>query len=347
MTAGSLRYGAVTAKARAMFGKRLRRGDYGKMAAMKSVAEVAGYLRAHTDWGRALEAVDISDLHRDQLEALLRRHSFAHFLRLFHYVGREDRVVLRYPVLTAEMEQIMRVMRLASSGHAGEYTFGLPEYFMKFSRIQYGLLPSVKTYDDLLKATADTDFYPALRRLRPPNGEFPPYYQVETQMRRCYYRSLNGLLRGKKGRDGALLREAAGMQADWENITAIERILRYYPALLPDIFQYLLPAGAHLRPDEVRAMISLGNAEGLRGLLKKTYYGPFLEGREEDSLEQTGQLCLMSFYRRHMAGGTPSVFMPIAYISLYQNELRNIIHTIEGVRYGLTPEDAEKTLVML
>ena len=346
MTADLSRYGAVTAKARAMFGKRLRRGDYDKMAAMKSVSDVADYLRSHADWGRALESVDTAALRRDRLEALLRRHSFAHFLRLFGYLGHGDRFILRYPVLTAEMEQIMRVMQLAASGRSGEYIFGLPESFKRFSRIRYPLLPSVRTYDDLLEAVKSTDFYPALQKLRPEDGVFPPYYQVETQMRRYYYRSLTGLLRGKTGGAWTLLREAAGMQADWENITAAERVLRYYPSLLPDIFQYLVPAGAHLRAAEIRAMISREDAGNLRELLKKTAYGPFLAGRENDSLERIGQICLISFYRRQMASGVPSVFIPIAYINLYQNELRNLVRTVESVRYGLAPEEAAKFLVL-
>ena len=346
MTADLSRYGAVTAKARAMFGRRLRRADYEKMGAMKSVSDVADYLRAHADWGRALEAVDTAALHRDRLEALLRRHSFAHFLRLFNYVGHEDRFILRYPVLSAEMEQIMRVMQLAASGRSGEYILSLPESFRRFSRIRYHLLTSVRTYDDLLEAAKYTDFYPALQKLRPADGAFPPYYQVETQMRRYYHRSFAGLLRGKTGSAWGLLREAVGMQADWENITAAERVLGYYPSLLPDIFQYLVPAGAHLRQAEIRAIVSLEDAGGLRELLKKTPYGPFLAGREEDSLERIGQICLMSFYRRQMASGVPSVFMSIAYINLYQNELRNLIRTIESVRYGLAPEEAGKFLVL-
>ncbi|MDR0292630.1 MAG: V-type ATPase subunit [Oscillospiraceae bacterium] len=347
MTGDLSRYGAVTSKIRAMFGNRLRREDYDRIAVMKSVSEVADYLRAHPDWGRALESVDTVALRRDRLETLLRRHSFAHFLRLFAYVERRDRLVMRYPVLTAEMEQIMRVTSLASSGNIGEYTFELPEYFKKFSRIQYNMLSSVRTYDDLLEAVKYTDFHTALERLRPLGGEFPSYFLIETQMRRSYYRSVGEMLRGRKGKAGVLLREATGIQADWENITTVERILRFYPSLLSDVFHYLVPAGAHLKPVELKTMLSLEDADSLREILKKTYYGPFLEGRDGDTLEKIGQLFLMGYYRRQMAGGTPSVFMPIAYINLYRNELNNLVHIIESVRYGLAPEITEKYLILL
>jgi len=341
------RYDAVTAKARAMFAKRLRREDYMKMAEMKTVSDVAVHLHTHTYWSLALESVDTAALRRERLEFLLRWHSSTHFLRLFSYVRHEDRFMLRYPVLLAEMEQIMRFMRLAASRHSGDYIFGLPESFKRYSNIQYDLLPDAKTYDDLLEAVKKTDFYTPLRRLRAQNGDFPPYFSVETQMRRYYYRALAEMLSGRKDKSAALLREAAGIQADWENITIIDRILRYYPNLSPEALGYLMPAGAHLRPRELTSMISLDNADSLRELLKATHYGPFLKEREDDSLEKIGQTRLMTFYRRIMASGSPSIIIPIAYINLYLNELRNIIHTIESVRYSLTPEETERYLILV
>ncbi len=356
MTADLTHYGAVTAKVRAMYGMRLQAEDYAKMAAMKSVSEVADFLRDHPAWGEALASSDTSSLRRERLEAILRRRYLAHILRLFLYMRQEDRAAMRYPILAAEMEQLMRIMRLASAGQSSEYIFDQPEIVKTLSRVRFDLLPNAVTYDDLLEAIKNTDFYAALKRIRPETGEFPPYLLVEAQMRRGYFRSLGELLRGRKGKSGELLREAIGIQADWINITMIDRILRYYPALMPDVFQYLLPAGAHLKPVEIRTLIALETAESLRGLLEReslrgllerTHYGPDLAGHEGDSLEKIGQICLMSFFRRQMAGGFPSVFMPIAYINLYQNELQNLIHTIESVRYGLPAETAGRHLVII
>lgn len=347
MTANLSQYGAVTAKVRAMYGLRLRGGDYEKISSMKSVTEVADFLHDHPGWGAALSSTDTASLRRDRLESILRRHSLAHFLRLFLYMRREDRTVLRYTVMTAELEQLMRFMRLAAAGNAGDYMFDLPDYFNKQSRIRYDLLSSAETYGGLLEAVRNTGFYESLLRLQPADGSFPPFLLVETHIRRYYYKATTELLRGKGGKSGSLLREAVGIQADWDNIVTIDRILRYYPSLMPNIFSYLLPAGAHIKPVELKAMIALENPGGLSSLLEQTYYGRYTAGRESLSLEMMGQTILMMFFKRHMAGGEPSVFMPIAYINLYQNELRNLIHIIESVRYGLDAEAAEKFLILL
>ncbi len=347
MTSDLTRYGAVTAKVRAMYGKRLQAADYTKMAAMKSVSEIADFLRAHPNWGEPLASADTASLRRERLESILRRRYLTHVLQLFLYMRREDRIVMRYPILAVEMDQLMRVMRMAAAGQAAEYIFDQPEIVKTLSRVRFDLLPRTETYDDLLEAVRNTNFYTSLKRIRPENGAFPPYLLVEAQMRRAYFRSLGEMLRGRRGKSGELLREAIGIQADWINIAMIDRILRYYPALMPDVLQYLLPAGIHLTALEIRTMIALESAEGLRALLARTHYGSYLAGHDEDSMEKVGQLCLMTFFRRRMAGGVPSVFMPIAYINLYQNELQNLIHTIESVRYGLPAESTKKHLVIL
>ena len=53
MTGGQAQYGALAAKVKALYGKRLRLEDFQHMAAFKSEAEVLEYLRAHPSWSRA------------------------------------------------------------------------------------------------------------------------------------------------------------------------------------------------------------------------------------------------------------------------------------------------------
>ena len=53
MTA-EMAYGALSAKVRALYGKRLRSDDFARLAARRSEAEILDELRQHPGWSRAL-----------------------------------------------------------------------------------------------------------------------------------------------------------------------------------------------------------------------------------------------------------------------------------------------------
>ena len=50
-------YGALSAKIRALYGKRLRADDFARLAGLKNEAELLEALRQHPGWSRALSLV--------------------------------------------------------------------------------------------------------------------------------------------------------------------------------------------------------------------------------------------------------------------------------------------------
>ena len=88
MSIGTLiKYGAVTAKARAMFGNRLKEEDYRALSAAKTLAEVNSYIKYKTVYGSLLENEDEKELHRERLEKLLRTQLDEDYKRLSNFIS--------------------------------------------------------------------------------------------------------------------------------------------------------------------------------------------------------------------------------------------------------------------
>ena len=340
-------YGALFAKTHAMRGKRLTGADYARMLDMRSVTEVAQYLEGHPAYVASLSGFEREGVHRGALEAAVRNHWFSQYLTLFHYVPREDAALLRYPVLRAEMEQIMAFLRLASVGRAEEYTFTLPRFFDRHSRIRYQALSRAVTYDDLLEAVSRTDFYPALRRLRKEDGAFPAYILVESAMQSYYFTSVFSLIdRRAHGETRALLRDLIGLQADMINVSAILRILRSFSALKENVFSYLLPVTHKLGPAFLRTLLQSPDTDAAFALMQTSPYGKFFATRRWDTLyDYSAEICY-DFAKKHFSG-IPSVHTALIFISLQELELKNLIHVIESVRYGVPLEQIRGCLVGL
>lgn len=334
-------YGAVAAKVRALRGKRLKREDFARLLELKSVPEIAAYLKGHPSFGPGLAQTDTESVHRLELENTLRAYVLRQYLTLFHYVSHPDDELLRYPVFRAETEQIMAFMRLASAGRSADYQFALPPFFDRHSRIRYGMLSQASTYDEMLEAVKRTDFYPALLRLRREDGAFPPYILVENAMRSYYYRSMFALIeKTASGEVRQLLMDMIGLQADMINVTAILRILQYFPALLDDIGNYLLPVTYRLKPAFLRQLSQAGSFGAAVALMKTSAYGRFFTRQSFDNADDYYSEMIYESALRHFTGHIPSVHMPMLYLLLRETELQNVIHAVECVRYGVKPEQA-------
>ena len=338
------KYGAVAAKVRTLWGMRLKPEDYRRMAAMTKVAEIAAYLRVHPRWGRALEGSPLTEMRRGELELLLREYCLEEFLRLYSYLEAGDKELVRLPVLTLELEQIMRYLRLARTGRAAEYSFQPSAFFARHSKINYRALSNASTYEGLLEAVSGTGFAPVLQKLELEEGGFPSFVQMEAAALGHYYRSRYQL--AEKRPRGALrdrLLANIGLQAEVHNITTILRLKMHYPSAQAHLLSYLLPINYKLRPAFVRQLVSAATAAEVLALLKTSYYGPYVEGAEQEPEKMAARI-RFDVARRGIHEPMPTVIAPLAFLYLTEMELRNIIHVVECVRYGLP---AERTMTFI
>ncbi len=335
-----MEYGAVSAKVRALWGKRLLPEDYKKLLGMHSVPDIAAYLRAHSGWAGALGDLPYQNIHRGELEFALRQYSLKKYLSMFPYLPTTDHPLLRYPVLTAELNEIMSFMALASTGQAHEYTFSQAPFFTRYSKIKYMALSAAVTYDDMLAAVRDTAFYPALLHLKPDTATFPEFNQVDIAMRSYFFKTVEEMIRkeyGGKTRDRLL--ETFGIQADLINLSNIVRVKRFYPAMEPSILSMLLPMGAKLSPSLLLELYTAPDEQAVLKVLNSSYYMQFLPDRPLNNVEDYYFAIMYEYNRRHIVHDSPSIFIPLAYTYLQTVELNNLVHIIECVRYGLSPQD--------
>ena len=74
--ASSYASNAILAKALSMYGNRLSSNDYSNLLACNNVREVALYLKNYTNYSEVLTDLNENDVHRGQLEVLLKKKIF-------------------------------------------------------------------------------------------------------------------------------------------------------------------------------------------------------------------------------------------------------------------------------
>ena len=107
--------GVIAAKARSMLGEQLSAQDYEELLHKRSVAEIAAYLKNGTSYAHALKDVRENNIHRGQLEDLLRRESFRKSMKLYRYSESKQQQYYKLHMQQIEIDLLLSRIRVLIS----------------------------------------------------------------------------------------------------------------------------------------------------------------------------------------------------------------------------------------
>jgi len=338
-------YSGIAAKVRAMYGRRLKQEDYSRLSSMNSVSEICAYLKSHPGWASALSDVSPADVHRGQLESRIRLHLLNEYQRIFKFMSSDDRPIMQYPLLRTEMEQIMIYLRFLKAGRPQDYTFSAPAFYKLHSRIPFDTFSERTTYTAFLDGITGTEFYPPLAAMTPVSGASIDYTAIENVLRSFYYHTLlSAVDKHYHGQVRQLLKKSLGMQIDLTNITRAVRLRRFFKSSMGDVLPYLIPVYSAVRPEFFKALYAAETPEQEKSILQASPYGKVFADNDFEHIEDYYYRQIYEFNRHHISSGTPSVYTPIAYLSLKEIEIKDLIHIIELIRYSTTPAAASVSI---
>jgi len=343
-----MRYGGVSAKVRVMYGNRLKRLDYEKLLRQKSVSDIAAYLKTLPSWSAALKALQPSEVHRADLERALREGINQEYERIFKFMPRCDRRLMGYLIRRKELDEIFRFLRTTVSGNHTAYICTVPHFFRKHSKIRFESFEKCQSFDEFLTCVRDSIFYDVLARLPRRQGESPDYTLTKAALTSRYYSDIMELIGSKySGSIADSLKEGFGTRIDLQNIETVMRIKRFFPQMAERATEYLIPYWQHLRQSFFQKLIAASSQAEEIELLRSSHYSRLYAEKGPSNFEDFSLQFRFEVCKKLLSAPVPSVFTPIAYLSLKEIEVRNIINIVECVRYDETPQSANIAIIGL
>ena len=135
-----------------MYGKSLKESDFQALLDCKSVAEIASYLKQRTGYSSVLNGLDETNIHRGQLETLLRQEIYFDLFALSRYAHEDTLAFSDFFISRMEIEQIIKCLMLLNIGKADEYVYTMPLSLDEFTDISLKALAGVRSCSDMLTA---------------------------------------------------------------------------------------------------------------------------------------------------------------------------------------------------
>lgn len=337
---------AILAKSRAMYGKRLSTQNYNDLLNCKSVGEIASYLKTRTFYSDIFEGVTPSAIHRGQLEVLLNKHVFKQYEILSKYELSIGQDFYKYFITRNDIEMILTCVRLLNTGNPEDYLLYMPIFFEEHTGINQFELSKVRSINDLLEALNGTEY----------KGILSPYVKnfdmitgklsVEAAFNRYKYLKLKELVEsGYKGKRTDQVLEVLKIQNDVRTIINIYRLKKLHGADKELIKRFIIPEVSRMSVKQLEMLTDTPNAEDMLELLNKTDYGKGLNIPNFEYIEDAAQRYLYKWNLKSLRFSSNPTVVMFCFIFLLENEISNVTHIIEGIRYKVSTNDLKNILI--
>lgn len=334
---GILSYSGISAKARAMGGKLLKKEQYEQLASCASVGEAVGYLRQFSEYEPLLRDFDEHDSHRGMIEATLRGSLYNDYNRLYSFARGEQRAFLDFYFLHYEAAYLKGCLRKVISGQSiQEDQAYRSAFFARHSHLDTDAIENSTTVDELIDALKNTPFYHPLDAIR--HTEEPSLFDYEGSLD-VYYFSYIWKQKDKllKGKERQIIADSYGRRIDLLNIQWLMRAKKNYRMTAPELYAMVVPSYYHLKPDDITAIVEAPTYEEARLLIVNGYYGQkYADDFAEIRFVEKMYTELVEHIFELAGRKNPYSVAPLnALLYRKEHEIARITSIIEGIRYGI------------
>lgn len=343
---GVRRFAAVNTKIKALKGRMLRNQDYIELLSKKSVEEVANYLKSSTSYRRILDSKNVDDIHRSELELILKKNIVLQYEKLLHYFTDEYRKLFRILFMRYEIEDLKLYIRALARGEDPKALDDLILYSGVYSTVDYKLLGDTKDIETFIRNLKGTIYYNILGPYEKEDSGKLTFY-MEMVLDRNYFKALYEQILKLKKHDQIILKELLGKNIDLLNLEWIYRGLKFYKLSPEELINYTLIGGYNLRYDEVKSLCYTKDETELIVKMVDSKYGFLFDDKDtldlfmERRIERFLFFQFLNYYKK----GQMDITQSIAYMHLLEYEMRDIISITEAIRYDLKKEEAKKYLI--
>ena len=236
-----------------------------------------------------------------------------------------------------EVEVIKKLLRHMLGGQEGQPDLSMfQEFFEKHSSLNLEALCKARNFSEFTEALEGTVYGELLTQMQE-KGQ-TGLFDCELRLDLFYFQSLwklRGRILGKEERK--ILDTCFGSRLDLLNIQWIYRARSFYRLSPAEIYALLIPVHYRLRADKVKQLVEAEDDARFFAVLKETPYGKQeeLQAGKMPDIQLLSNQMLNQIYGKTGRRYPHSPAVLDSYLYRKELEMRKIITTLEGIRYGL------------
>ncbi|MDY4694358.1 MAG: V-type ATPase subunit [Blautia sp.] len=338
---GVLSYSGLSTKIRAMQSRLTTIEQFDQILQLPNVVQVATYLKRTPEYSAKWSSLDENDLHRGQIEKLLKKSIFQNFSSIYHFANPEQRKFLDLYSKRYEIRVLKEIMTNIFDHRNTDPVDISPyrDFFRMHSKLDVDRLTTCTTMDEMINCLKGNEFYLPLSKIQEHENSLLFDYGMALDL---YYFTQIWSIRKKlfKGTDLDEITKTYGEKFDMLNLQFIQRSKQYFFMDPASIYALLIPMNYKLKKEEITALVEASTYEEASRIFKNTYYGSRYEKLTVANLEEFYNYVLRDILEKEAHQNPYSVAVIYSYLYHKEHEVNRLTIAIECVRYGVDHNEA-------
>jgi V/A-type H+-transporting ATPase subunit C len=343
---------ALSAKAKSMYGNRLKQQDYEDLLHKNSVPEIAAYLKNETDYHSTMKDIYEHRIHRGELEELIRQNMYEKIEKLLKFSQLLDNKFYRLHIIDRELEVILLALRFIIPDRLEDSTMydnmikDIPITLSDYFSFEMQTFSNIKTYDDILAILKETPYYNILLPFRVTGEEKIDFTGIERNLYSYYYEYVfTTIEKTFKGKQKKELMDIYKTQIELLNIIKIYRFKKFFKVTNEQILRSMVTNHSRMSFTFMKELIEQPTAEDVLKKLEQSKYHLYTDNQEYTYIEYYADRIKYNLAKRyiHFSINSPVVFT--VYTILLHIEVTNLINIIEAIRYDSPTDEVESLLI--
>lgn len=335
----------LSTKAKARYGNRILQDAYMELARKQTIGDVVTYLKQKSSYSEAFQDANPRIIHRQEVESILNQEYYRRCAGLLRFAPKEKKQFYYMEIMGIEINVILEKIATITT-MPEEFQVNVSQYVADHASFDLRGLINVDTHKELVAFLKNTKYSFLIEGIdfdmpinfNKLNKEFMEFYY------RTYFKAIKKNFSNKTKSD---LLEILSMSIDLRNLAKLVRYKTYFPDEANEvILQSLFLKYSRISKESYQELLEAKSIEALYSMIKERIrYSDVSQLAPDNSIEES-----VAFVRYHMCRHflyltSDDAVAYLAYTMLAKIEIDNLIHIIEGIRYGRDGASIESLLI--
>lgn len=328
-----IKYPNLNAKLKGMYEKRISKSDLEDLVKQNNLKNAILLLKSKYDiFKNSDENID-----RLEIESLLEKDQINNILKIKKLLNKKDTEIFEMFLLQYEIKCVKSIFRkLFSNDKTDDIVIQKVKMWTVtlFSDIKG--IETVQNFYEFFEAVKRMKYNKILKKYQEQDNI--NVFEVENEIDKLYFETLYDMIKNEVNS-----KKIIGSEIDLLNVLWIFRIKKYYNFENEKINQILIKRYYKLKPNTMKKIEQTNTFEEIKEIMKDTVYKDVFF--DENNLEENIDKYLYEINKKIFRNDMTSIAYVLAYVNMIDYENKDIINTIEGIRYNMDKTEILKRLV--
>ena len=328
-----IKYPNLNAKLKGMYEKRISKSDLEDLVKQNNLKNAILLLKSKYDiFKNSDENID-----RLEIESLLEKDQINNILKIKKLLNKKDTEIFEMFLLQYEIKCVKSIFRkLFSNDKTDDIVIQKVKMWTVtlFSDIKG--IETVQNFYEFFEAVKRMKYNKILKKYQEQDNI--NVFEVENEIDKLYFETLYDMIKNEVNS-----KKIIGSEIDLLNVLWIFRIKKYYNFENEKINQILIKRYYKLKPNTMKKIEQTNTFEEIKEIMKDTVYKDVFF--DENNLEENIEKYLYEINNKIFRNDMTSIAYVLAYVNMIDYENKDIINTIEGIRYNMDKTEILKRLV--